>query len=323
MRVIALLLAMTIAAWPAGPAMAQTPSDKSYRLAVLGVSEWSLRNTRDMTLPALAAKAFVEGRNLVVDSQSASPADMPDLARRMIASKPQVIVAIGGDALRAARAATGLVPIVSFGPDRVALGVGHSLARPGGHVTGIVILGAELDAKRLHLLHEAMPELRRIAGLGRTEAPGYETSMTEMRAVATAAGFELALVDAAGPGGYEAAFATLSQHRMQALVIAADPILFRDVAPLMALANAARLPAACQWREMAEAGCLLAYGPNLRTLRARLADYVAKILRGANPGDLPIEQPTTFELAVNLKAAKALGLTIAESFLVRADEVIE
>ena len=194
---------------------------------------------------------------------------------------------------------------------------------PGGNVTGIAILAAELDGKRLDLLHEAVPAARRIAALMLPAAPLRRASEEELRAAAASTGVELLVFDAAGPGEYPAAFAAMRAGGARALVIVADPTFNRDAESLARLALKTGLPTVCEWAEMARSGCLLGYGPSRPELRRRLAYFVARIFQGAAPSDLPIEQPTHFEFTINLKTAKALGLTIPPSLLARADEVIE
>jgi putative ABC transport system substrate-binding protein len=219
--------------------------------------------------------------------------------------------------------ATETVPIVAFGPDPVALGLAQTMARPGRNVTGVAILASELDAKRLHLLREMLPDARRMASLLRPAWPTRAASERAMKEVADAAGVEFRAFSAGGEISYAAAFAEMHAAGMQAVAIGADPYYFRDTAQLTALARQYRMPAVCQWSEMAEAGCLLSYGPNLSNLRRRLAFYVAALLRGATAAELPIEQPTNFELVLNLRVAAEFGIDVPPAMLARADEVIE
>jgi putative ABC transport system substrate-binding protein len=305
------------------PGAAQTAKDRTYRVAVLALSLVSVEVTRRDTLPVLAKHGFVEGRNLALDFRHGTAAELASLMRTILATRPDAILAIGSDALVAAHAATRDIPIVGFGPDPVRLGLARGLARPGGNVTGITILATELDGKRLHLLHEAVPKVRRVAALLRPGSPNREASERDMRKVADSAGFALLPSYAAGPAEYPAVFEAMRRAGAEALAIVADPQFYRDTTDLVARAGAARLATICQWSEMAAAGCLLSYGPNLAASRRRVGDYVAQILNGIKPADLPIEQPARFEMVVNLKTARALGLTIPSSILARADEVIE
>jgi putative ABC transport system substrate-binding protein len=209
----------------------------------------------------------------------------------------------------------------AIGQDPVAAGVAVSWARPGGNVTGIVMLAPELDGKRLSLLHEAVPAARRIGALGVQGAP--RENFVEMHAVAARVGVELAEVFVSGPDEYRSAFAAMRSAEAQALVIAAAPELYHDAAALAALALEAGLPTVCEWREMAEQGCMVGYGSDRKELRQRTADYVVRIFRGASPSELPIEGPTHFGFAINLNTARALGINIPRSILAGADEVIE
>jgi putative ABC transport system substrate-binding protein len=289
----------------------------------LAVSAASLEITRSVTLPQLAKLGFDEGRNLILEERAGAAAALPGLARELLLTKPDVIMAMGSDATRAAIEATTEVPIVMMGASPVEMGVAASLARPGGNVTGVVILATELDGKRLDLLREAVPQARRIAALLLPSAPLRQASEREMREVAASTGVELLPFDAGCPEDYPAAFAAMRAAGAQAVAVMAHPVFNRDAALLARLALDVGLPTACEWAEMAQSGCLLGYGPSRSELRRRTASLVAQIFRGAPPGDLPIEQPTHYEFAINLKTAKALGLTVPQLILGRADEVIE
>jgi putative ABC transport system substrate-binding protein len=234
-----------------------------------------------------------------------------------------VIIAIAGDSLQAAATATRTVPIVVFGSDPVGMDLAASHARPGGNVTGVVILTAELDAKRLDLLREAAPQARRIAVLLQRHTATRPASERELRRVAASAGVELLVQDAATAEDYAGAFAAMRAAGAQALLIGAHAQFNGDRDRLAALALAAGLPTACEWAVMARAGCLIGYGPDQDDLRRRMARYVAAILGGAQPGELPIETPTRFEFAVNLRTARALGITVPPAIMIQADEVIE
>jgi putative ABC transport system substrate-binding protein len=305
------------------PFGASTAGERIYRLGELAVSAASLEITRSMTLPQLAKLGFDEGRNLILEERAGDADAMPGLARELLVTKPDVIMAIGADAIRAATEATTEVPIVMFGASPVGKGLAASLARPGGNVTGVVILATELDGKRLDLLREAVPQARRIAALLLPSAPLRPASEREMREVAASTGVELLPFDAGGPEDYPAAFTAMRATGAQGVVVMANATFNRDAALIARLALEAGLPTVCEWAEMAQSGCLLGYGPSRTELRRRIAYLIAQIFRGAAPGDLPIEQPTHYEFAVNLTTAKALGLTIPQSILARADEVIE
>jgi putative ABC transport system substrate-binding protein len=307
----------------AGQALAQAPGQGVHRLGVLASSIDSIAVTRDVTLPELARLGFSEGRNLVVESRFGNEAALPALARELLLARPDVILAIGGEAIRAAQDASRTVPIVMMGVDPVGQGFAASLARPGGNVTGVVILGAELDAKRLEMLSEAVPQARRVAALLLPSSPGRQASERALRAVAASAGLELIVVDAGGPDEYPAAFAAMRAAGAQALLIMAHAVFYRDAAMLTGLAAESRLPTICEWAEMAHLGCMLGYGPSRTELRRRMARYAARIFQGAAPGELPIELPVQYEFAINLRTARTLAVAIPPALLVRADEVIE
>ena len=302
-------------------ASAQEPG-RVFRMAVISPAEASVESFRNFQLPELARLGFVVGRNLTLTTHVGLPALMPELARQAIATKPDVVVAVSTVAILAVKGASSTVPIVmSFiGEDPIAKGLAVSLARPGGSATGVAMMAAQLDGKRTGLLHEFVPAARRIAILtGRP--PRHAEGAEEAQRVARELGLETNVFYADEPADYVAAFAGMRMARSEALVIISAPDFFRDAALLSRLALEAGLPTVCEWASMARDGCFIGYGPNFAELWRRPADYVARILRGAKPGELPIEQPALFEFAVNLKTAKALGLTVPKTL--SADEVIE
>jgi putative ABC transport system substrate-binding protein len=275
-------------------------------------------------LAALRQAGYVEGQNLVVERRHAEGRieRLPTLAAELVGLKPDVILATGTDAIRAAKNATRIIPVVmAFGDDPVRKGLVVSLARPGGNITGVSLVAAgTMAAKRVEILREAVPRARRIALLS---WPGMDSAQVkEAEQAARTLKTETVLVEVRN-GDYEGAFSTLAAERADALFVLSSPLLNRDRKRIIALAARHRLPAIYEWGESAEDGGLLAYGAEGRDLNRRVAAYVDKILKGAKPGDLPIEQPTAFELVINLKTAKALGLTIPPSLLARADQVIE
>jgi putative tryptophan/tyrosine transport system substrate-binding protein len=317
------LLAVPGGALLPASASAQAPG-RVYRIAVISPSEAPVEMIRKLQLPELARVGFVEGRNLTLTTHVGVPARIPELAREAIAATPDVVIAVSTVAILAVREASSTVPIVmSFiGEDPVAKGVANSLARPGGSVTGVAMLAAQMDGKRASLLHEFVPAARRIAILtGRP--PRHAEGAEEAQRVARRLGLETDVFYADEPADYAAAFAGMRTARSDALVIISAPDFFRDAVLLSRLALEASLPTVCEWASMARDGCLIGYGPNYAALWRRPAEYVVRILRGEKPGELPIEQPTLFEFAVNLKTAKALGLTIPEASILHADEVIE
>jgi putative tryptophan/tyrosine transport system substrate-binding protein len=317
-RFVVLLFALAVLAAPPR-AGAQ---NKVHRLGVLSVSVASIEATATRASALLAKEGFAEGRNLVMIGRHGTVEELPGLLREILAAKPDVILAIGGDAISLASRATTTVPIVAYGPDLISLGVAESIARPGGNVTGVVILPAELDGKRFALLQEALPRARRLAALAHPASPNRLASEREMRAAAGTA-FDVRFFYAAGPKDYATAFGAMRAAEVQGVAILAHPEYFRDRALLARHALAARLPTICQWAEMAAEGCMLSYGPPLEEMRARLTYLIVRIFNGAKPSELPIEQPTKVEFVVNLKTARALGVTLPETMLLRADQVIE
>lgn len=303
----------------AAPVRAQTP-DRVYRLGLLTISPVSDQLTRNVVLPELARLGFVEGRNLRYDPRVGDAETLPALMRDLLAARPDAIIAVG-PAIRLAAEASRTVPIIGFGPDSTAMKLAASYARPGGNVTGQVILVGDLDVKRLQLLHEAVPSRRRVAVLLASSQP--ISSESELRAAAADRGIDLVVQTIMRPTEYAAAFAAMRAAGAEALLIGAASEFDRDAKILAGLALTAGLPTACEWIEMARAGCLLGYGPNRTAIRLRMADQIARILRGTPPGEIAIERPTLFELGINLATARALGVEVPPALIARADEVIE
>src|SRR5712692_3160296 len=250
-----------------------------------------------------------------------------ELGAELVALKVDVIVAWSTPAARAAKQATNTLPIIAaVMADPVGDELVASLARPGGNITGTTFLGPELVAKRLQLLREIVPGLSRVAALWHPRAYGERTMagvLKEIEVAARTLGMQLQLVPAAGPDEIAGAFSAMTGERAEAFIVLPSPMLFGEHRRIVNLAADNRLPAMYQAREFVDAGGLVSYGTNLNDLFRRTAAYVDKILKGAKPADLPVEQPTNFELVVNLKTANALGLTIPPSLMLRADQVIE
>jgi putative ABC transport system substrate-binding protein len=271
---------------------------------------------------------YVEGRNVVIEIRDAEgkPERFPALAAELVALKVDVIVAPNTPQALAAKQATRSLPIVfSFVADPVASGLVTSLARPGGNVTGLSSLTPELVGKRLELLTQAVPGVSRVAVLWQPGFQGERTERDMLKAADVAAqalGVRLQFVEAQGPADIDRAFSDMTMARAGALTVLGSTMLISERRRLADLAAKNRLPAAYARREYVDAGGLMSYGTNIADLFRRTATYVDKILKGAKPADLPVEQPTTFELVINLKTAKALGITIPQSLLARADEVI-
>ena len=275
---------------------------------------------------ALAERGYVEGRNLQIEARWAGgdPARLPELARELAQSQPQVIVAVSAPAVRAVLQAAPTLPVVMFGNfDPVALGMVASLARPGGNVTGVLIApDGTLAGKRLELLKTAVPQARRVGFLVPPADATLLPQLQETRRAAAALQLELHEAEVRD-GDYVAAFQALAARRPQALVVAGHTFFMRDRAQVIALAAMHRLPAIYEWREQALDGGLMAYSTSLYGLYQRLAWYVDRILKGAKPAEMPIERPSTFQLTLNLKTARALGLVLPQALLLRADEVVE
>jgi putative ABC transport system substrate-binding protein len=271
---------------------------------------------------------YVEGRNLVIEYRDAGGKTerFPALAAELVALKVDVILAATTLAALAAKQATRTLPIVfPVAGDPVASGLVTSLAQPGGNATGLSLLAPELIGKRLELLTQAVPGVSRVAVLWQPGAFGDRADkdrLKEAEVAAGALGVWLHFVEARGPGDFDRAFSDMTRARAGALTVLPSGMFIGERRRLVDLAAKHRLPAVYQSRESVDAGGLMSYGPNFSDLFRRAATYVDKILKGAKPGDLPVEQPTKFELVINMKTAKALGLTIPQSVLWRADEVI-
>ena len=269
---------------------------------------------------------YVEGKSIAFEERSSEARNerLSDLASELVRLKVNIIVTRGTPETLAAKQATTTIPIVIAGAgDPVRSGLVSSLAHPGGNVTGLTVLGPGLAAKRLDLLKEAVPNMSRVAFLWNPANPDQKSSFNEVRAGARALGVTLQSVEARSREELEQAFALMKQRRPSALLMTADGVHQRYIGRIVDFASETRLPAMYQLKEGVDRGGLMSYGASLPDLGRLTASYVDKILKGAKPGDLPVEQPTKFELVINLKTAKALGLRIPQSLLVRADEIIQ
>ena len=272
---------------------------------------------------------YTEGKNLTVERRYGdwNFDHLADQATDLVRIKVDVIVAFSTTAARAAKEATSTIPIVAGTmADPVADGLVASLARPGGNVTGTTFIGPELIAKRLGLLKEAIPGLSRLAGLWHPGAYGERTMknmLEETESVARRLGIELQLEPARGSNDVETAFSAIAEKQVGAVIVLPSPMFVGEYKRILDLAAKNRLPAMYQVREFVDAGGLMSYGTNLTELNRRSATYVDRILKGAKPADLPVEQPTKFEFILNLKTARALNLELPGTLLTSADEVIE
>ncbi len=273
----------------------------------------------------LADAGYAEGRDVLIEWRSASGdyARVPALLADLVQRKVDVIVVQSTVAAQAVKRATFAIPIVmAVVADPVGSGLVASLARPGGNVTGLSLMMTDLSAKQLQLLKETVPRATRVAVLWNPDTPYSPKVIEELKAVAPSMAIELSFVSARTPAEIGPAFSAVSRARAQALYLISDPLFATHRTMLLKLASKARLPSIDEARGWADEGGLMSYGANYGELFRRSAGYVDKILKGAKPADLPIQQPTQFELVVNLKTAKALGITIPQSILLQADEVI-
>ena len=324
----AFLGALSLLATP--PAARAQPPGKAYRIGVLGTSpSGGTGPTRlwEAFVHGLWELGYVEGRNVVFERRS-SPEGQPDQLRELAADlarlKVDVILATGTLTPHAAKSATTTIPIVITNHgDPVGSGLVVSLARPGGNITGLSLLGPELVEKQLELLKKAVPRIVQMAVLWNPNSQVHPRMLNEAEAAARTLGLRLHRLAASGLGDYNRAFAATTGARADALLVLGDPIFWNQRARIVELSSTHRLSGMFPQREYVEVGGFMSYGANLRDSFRRAAGYVDRILKGTKPADLPVEQPTKFELVINLRTAKALGLTIPLAVLARADEVIQ
>jgi putative ABC transport system substrate-binding protein len=273
----------------------------------------------------MSETGYVEGQNSVIEDRWAEGHydRLPALAADLVRGRVDVIAAIGTPAALAAKAATSTIPIVFATASPIEVGLVAGLARPGGNLTGIGLLLADLTSKRLELLDELVPQARLIAMLVNPNSAIAEPIMRDGLKAARAKGLQLDIIKAATEAEIDAAFATLVAQHSGALVVAADPFFSSQREQIVALAARDGVPAIYEYREFVASGGLISYGPSITDANRQVGIYAGRILNGAKPADLPVQQPTKFELVINLKTAKALGLTVPQSMLQRADEVIE
>ncbi len=322
----ALCLTLTLALLAAPLAADAQPPGKVYRIGVLSPGSLGPSPPIEAFRQELRDLGYTEGRNMAIEWRfSGGRLDpLPDLAAELVRLKVDVIFAINTPAVQAAKNATGTIPIVMTRvSDPVRTGLVASLARPGGNITGLTQMSPELTGKRLELIKQALPRVSRVALLWNSANTGHTLQVRETGAASRQLGVRIQILGVQGPNELQSAFDAATRERAGALFVIDDLMISSHQTRILELAAKHRLPVISQFREFVEAGGLMAYGPNNDEMFRRAATYVDKILKGAKAADLPVEQPTRFELVVNLRTAKALGLTIPQSILIRADQVIQ
>ena len=307
---------------------AAQPTAKVYRIGFLVTATSTETGHLFKALSeGLRELGYVEGRNVVFERRFAEGRQerLPALAVELVRLKPDILVTGSNPVIAAVKEATATIPVVmAVSRDPVGAKFIASLARPGGNITGLANDTApEIIGKNLAFLKEAVPRISRVTYLWNPVPPGAEASKNALESAARNLGVAFQSVEVRRHDEFESAFTAMVRERANGIVVAQDPVTFGSRSQVAVLAARNRLPAVYGVREFAEAGGLMSYGPNIADQFRRAAMYVDKILKGAKPGDLPIEQPTKFELVINLKTAKALGLTLPPSLLQRADQVIE
>lgn len=300
---------------------------KMPRIAYLGGASYSASSARvEAFRQGLRELGYVEGKNIIIEWRYAEgkPDRLPALAAELVRLKVDVIVSAAPPVTRSAKKATSTIPIVmAFDDDPVGSGFVASLAHPDGNITGLSALSPEMSGKQLELLKEIVPNLSRVGVLGDVTRPGIPQALREINVAADAFRVEVEYLEVRAAKDIEAAFQVASKERAEAIVVLGSPVLQFQRKQVIGLAVKSRLPAIYRSPEFVEAGGLATYGPSMTDLYRRAATYVDKILKGANPTDLPVERPTKFELVINLKAAKQIGVTIPQKVLMKADRVIK
>jgi len=306
------------------PLAAEAQPARNARIGVLIFSTPTTEPNLPVLRDALRRLGWMEGGNLTIEYRYGGGRieRLPQYAVELVQLKPDLIYALGGDVAPFAKSATGTVPIVVVvSNDPVQAGLVASLARPGGNVTGLTFLLSDLAAKRLEMLRQIAPRTARVGILWNPDHT--DPDFRETQAAAPKLGVDIVSLEVRRPADFEAAFKTALRDRIDALIVVSSRLMTLERSRILEFATTHRLPVATGWGAWAQGGALLTYGPNIDDIIRRSAVHVDKVLRGARPADLPVEQPTRFELVINLKTAQALGLTIPQSLLLRADRVIE
>lgn len=310
----------------AAPARSQAPS-RPRIVYLSGRSAATDTHLLEAFREGFKSAGFVDGQNVTMDVRWANGryGDLAKMAAEVVATKPDLIVAVGGNPVGlAAKQATSTIPVVfGAGADPAKIGLVANLNRPEGNLTGMTLWANELDAKRLDLLHDMLPKARTVAVLMNPDNPGYEELLPRSRETAAALGLEIKLLTASGSSAIDRAFQSLPVGSVDALAVGADAFLINARARILALVNERKLPAIFPAREFAVDGGLASYGTRWADMYRILGSYSGRILKGAKPAELPVQRPTTYELVINLKTARELGLDLPPLILTRADEVIE
>jgi putative tryptophan/tyrosine transport system substrate-binding protein len=299
---------------------------RTYRIGYLFLGAQPPEPQKMTPWPTLRELGYVEGTNLVVERRFAAGRRerLGAFASELISLKPDLILTQGGQSAEAVSKATHDIPIVIIGAgDPIGTGLAEGLSRPGGNATGVTEVSTELSAKRLQLLKEAVPDIGRVAVLWNAADRAMNLRYREIETAAKSMQLGIRSIEVRQPEDFEAAFGAMRGDRLDAMFMVSDALTGLNRKRIIEFAAETHLPAMYEYRELVDDGGLMSYGPNLRELFARAAYYIDKILKGAKPAELPIEQPTKFELIINLKTAKGLGLAIPPWLLARADEVIE
>jgi putative ABC transport system substrate-binding protein len=320
---LATILALSLLAAPLAAEALQVTT--FFRVGLLSGGPRPEPATRSSFRERLHELGWMEGKNLILELRYAEGKleRLPDLAAELVQLKMDVMVTFDTNAALAAKNATSTIPIVSLSGDPARAGLVTNLARPGGNITGLSMVASELYLKRLQILKEAVPRVKRVAVLYNPANPGFVAATQDTLGAIRSLGMETDRIEVRSPHDLEAAFRTAKLTNADAVFFILDQLFFAARGRMANLALEHRLPSIAEGKEFAAAGALMSYAPSIPALVRQMAVYVDKILKGAKPGDLPVEQPTEFELVINMKTAKVLGLTIPQSVLARADQVIE